>query len=385
MRYMVALIRSLQIILHLPLLQILVPGNVIMFFSAIIPIAMFDVLESEELSPRKVFNFMPEEVNGEDIFDQMRDLGYETHSSVLNLGTLFVLLIVYFIQVFYCGLLGLFVVISGKGRNHFNNMKKQLFFNGFFSIILEAYIEFLISSLLNLSSPESSNNGELISKYLSYFCLFVTLIICPIAFAYVLKQPLDTLNSHAFESRWGSLYESVKLENKYTTSYYLVFMLRRIVFVGVAFFMYSSPSSQLQLIMFLNTAIMIYFGSFRPLDSALLNRIEMFNEQCISIVTFNMMLFTSWVDNPEARYMYGWTMNGVIIICLIVNLFMVLYFGFKKIKLVCIKYGRRIKRKWNKLFPSEVEKYWVPNDDPAPVLEVNNKIKTFNKPKTIPI
>jgi len=46
-----------------------VPGNVIMFFSAIIPIAMFDVLESEELSPRKVFNFMPEEVNGEDIFD----------------------------------------------------------------------------------------------------------------------------------------------------------------------------------------------------------------------------------------------------------------------------------------------------------------------------
>lgn len=43
--YMNAMIRSLQIILHLPLFQVIVPGNVTMLFSAIIPIAMFDILE----------------------------------------------------------------------------------------------------------------------------------------------------------------------------------------------------------------------------------------------------------------------------------------------------------------------------------------------------
>jgi len=118
---MIAMIRSLQMILHLPMLQILVPGNVTMFFSAIIPIAMFDVLESEELSPRRIMNFDDEDENGGDIFDQMRDLGYETHSSILNLGTLFVLLVIYFCQVVYCGLLALFVKLTkGKGASHFN-------------------------------------------------------------------------------------------------------------------------------------------------------------------------------------------------------------------------------------------------------------------------
>ena len=45
------------------------PGNVTMFFSAIIPIAMFDVLESEMFSPRRVINFDDEDENGGDIYD----------------------------------------------------------------------------------------------------------------------------------------------------------------------------------------------------------------------------------------------------------------------------------------------------------------------------
>jgi hypothetical protein len=46
MKYMVMYIRSLQLILHLPLLKYIVtPSNVNMVFSIIIPIAMFDVLD----------------------------------------------------------------------------------------------------------------------------------------------------------------------------------------------------------------------------------------------------------------------------------------------------------------------------------------------------
>ena len=48
LRYMVVLIRSLQLVLHLPLLkQMVTPGNVNMFFSIVIPIAMFDVLDQD--------------------------------------------------------------------------------------------------------------------------------------------------------------------------------------------------------------------------------------------------------------------------------------------------------------------------------------------------
>jgi hypothetical protein len=42
---MLMLIRSLQIILHLPMFFILFPGNVLMVFKAIRPIVAFDILD----------------------------------------------------------------------------------------------------------------------------------------------------------------------------------------------------------------------------------------------------------------------------------------------------------------------------------------------------
>ena len=47
---MIAMIRSLQMILHLAMYKILLPGNVTMVFSIIIPIVMFDILDSEYTS-----------------------------------------------------------------------------------------------------------------------------------------------------------------------------------------------------------------------------------------------------------------------------------------------------------------------------------------------
>jgi len=102
-------------ILHLPMLNIIVPGNVAMFMSLIFPIAMFDVLENDYANPSMLFDFEPEE-KSDDIFGQIRDLGYETHSSILNLGTLFVLVCWWTFKVILCGIIGLFSFVFGPGR-----------------------------------------------------------------------------------------------------------------------------------------------------------------------------------------------------------------------------------------------------------------------------
>ena len=56
MIYMSLFLRSIQIILHLPLLRILVPSNVGMVNEIIFPIAMFDVIDAE-YSTKLVFDF----------------------------------------------------------------------------------------------------------------------------------------------------------------------------------------------------------------------------------------------------------------------------------------------------------------------------------------
>lgn len=58
MEYFIGLINSLQIVLHLPILWIIMPGNVTIFFKIILPIVMFDVLDGLDdtnFDPKNLF------------------------------------------------------------------------------------------------------------------------------------------------------------------------------------------------------------------------------------------------------------------------------------------------------------------------------------------
>ena len=56
MQYMMGMLRSLQIILHLPMLAIVIPGNVGLMFTTMVPLVMFDLLDSE-YTTEQVLNF----------------------------------------------------------------------------------------------------------------------------------------------------------------------------------------------------------------------------------------------------------------------------------------------------------------------------------------
>ena len=60
MEYFIGLINALQMVLHLPMLWIIMPGNVTIFFKIILPIVMFDVLDGlddTKYDPNNVFEF----------------------------------------------------------------------------------------------------------------------------------------------------------------------------------------------------------------------------------------------------------------------------------------------------------------------------------------
>jgi hypothetical protein len=98
------------------------------------------------------------------------------------------------------------------------------------------------------------------------------------------------------------------------------------------------PSIQIMLAMFLNMFLLIYFGSFKPLESALKNRIELFNEFMICCVTFFILNFTDWVGDKPIQTTYGWVMNAYIFVIIAFNSIFILGSGARSIKLVLIKY-----------------------------------------------
>jgi len=49
LQFFVAMLNSLQLVFHLPIMSVIVPGNVMTMFQIMIPVVMFDILEALEV------------------------------------------------------------------------------------------------------------------------------------------------------------------------------------------------------------------------------------------------------------------------------------------------------------------------------------------------
>ena len=87
----------------------------------------------------------------------MRDLGYKTSNSILNLGSLFILVLVYFIRVFLLIFFYISVKFFGKGKKIYENKFNAIFFNDILLLLMEGYMEFLIAGYLNYDKPICDN------------------------------------------------------------------------------------------------------------------------------------------------------------------------------------------------------------------------------------
>ena len=136
------------------MLQFLFPANVSSLYSLILPVVTFDIIDPA-WSTKFLFDFdePKQEELKESVFDPMEDLGYETHNSLLNLGSLAVFSFFYYLRVLYYWVI---VVPCAKKKKKClksrKSLRKQLFFGEIIYLSLSSYIVFLISALLNLDA-----------------------------------------------------------------------------------------------------------------------------------------------------------------------------------------------------------------------------------------
>jgi hypothetical protein len=98
---------------------------------------------------------------------------------------------------------------------------------------------------------------------------------------------------------------NIKIKSRWTRAYYLVYILRRFLFLAIAFFSDALPAIQVMSIMFLNLAIIIYQGLVMPLSTSLDNKIELTNEFLVSICSMHLMFFTDAISDLKLQYTYG--------------------------------------------------------------------------------
>ena len=130
----------------------------------------------------------------------MEDLGYETNNSIMNLGSIFILLCYLVSKLILLGLIKAFLLISNlfTSKDKMKTLRKfykrnmnDLIFGSFIMLFMEAFMEFIISGILNTSNEIDYYSFDDISAILvGNTSLLITLIIMPVSFVYVMLHSL---------------------------------------------------------------------------------------------------------------------------------------------------------------------------------------------------
>jgi hypothetical protein len=111
--------------------------------------------------------------------------------------------------------------------------------------------------------------------------------------------------------------------------YIVIFMLRRLLFAFNAIFLESLPIIQVQVLFGTSLAAIVYLIRFKPFDLPLLNRLEIFNELCLYLMSYPCLLFTDIQINEMAssshfKYSMGWVVVGGVLLNISINMLIML-------------------------------------------------------------
>ena len=175
------------------------------------------------------------------------------------------------------------------------------------------------------------------------------------------------------------LTDNLSRKSRISLLYYPLFCLRRVGFCAISFLMASTPAQQVQLILLLHLFQSIYQGNNRPLETRLRNNTESLNELTTFLATLHLFFFTDWVDDLELQFLYGWSMVIIICISIMWNMAIVFFFTAKQIKLVVIKYYRRIKHQFYKILV-KIEKNETPSSSESEDDQVSHLSEVNEEP-----
>ena len=199
----------------------------------------------------------------------------------------------------------------------------------------------MISGYLSYKGHVEGASGETIGNIVSSTFLVVCLVLIPMLLIHILRMPLSVYQKEAFKNRWEVIHEDIRTDSKFASSYFIIFVARRVIFITISFFLVESPGMQRLVIFYMNLTVLLYTGS-KPLVGRLLNRYEIANEIVVCLISWHLCFFSDWIDDEEAKVNYGWSLVVIIVVHMIFQLGTVMYFSFKLIKNILTKYFKRL-------------------------------------------
>ena len=133
----------------------------------------------------------------------------------------------------------------------------------------------------------------------------------------------NKMNDKKFKERTGALVESTNTEKKKWSliAVLTMFFLRRITFVMSVIFLEEFVWGQIAIQTFTSLGMMMLIQWHQPFESSFDNKLEVFNELCVLLLTYYAICFTDFILDPEVKNDLGYSYIGINSIMILVHLY----------------------------------------------------------------
>ena len=126
-------------------------------------------------------------------------------------------------------------------------------------------------------------------------------------------------------NNWNILFTGIRINDRLAIHYQLIYILRRMAFVLIAYYGDVHIVFQLMATMVNQVLMISYVAAARPFKDRALNFLELFNELTIMMVIYMLFLITDFCTETFVKNMTGYAIIYITIFNMAVNLSIMVY------------------------------------------------------------
>ena len=174
------------------------------------------------------------------------------------------------------------------------------------------------------------------------FCLLMIAFPC-LTLSFLLRNRTK-LPDRNYVSRYGTLYQGIKVENRSTTIYTFIFLLRRLFFVCLVVFVEEKEYFKPMFFLQAQVIYLIYVGWTKPHDDRWYNFLEKLNEVGLICIAYIMFLQTAFMPDQVVKYQMCWAAIWLCVILYFFNFISMVFVFFRELRHAYRMYS--VKRKF---------------------------------------
>jgi hypothetical protein len=122
-----------------------------------------------------------------------------------------------------------------------------------------------------------------------------------------------------------------------------LFLFRRLIFSISVVFLDQYALVQIFLLIIQSLLVLCYLLHVRPFSDRSISLLEIFNEICIYLVAFPVLMFKDITDNTITNYNLGWMIVFCVLVNILVNMIVMVVINLKGARQICKRWNNQRK------------------------------------------